>query len=320
MTDKMVIVITGVGDYWGARLAERLTQETGYHIIGIDNEPPPNGADGLDFIEADIDNPLVAELLAREKVTVLCHLKFNERVKLDSANYERNVINTEKLLEACTRAGVENVILRSSTAVYGAHADNSAFLDENSPLRGSRSFGHTRDLVDIEEFCEENQDRFEEVGLIIYRFANIVGRDVDSPMTRFLRQKRPFVLFGFDPMIQFIHEDDVVEALAQGVMNPIPGVFNLGADGAMPLTRVMRLVRKRPTPLFHQYAYKRFCKKSGLGFRRRRSQPIEWDYLRYPLVADLTKMRETLNFYPAYTAEEALRDFAGTRGKDEAVI
>jgi UDP-glucose 4-epimerase len=121
-------------------------------------------------------------------------------------------------------------------------------------------------------------------------------------------------------MIQLIHEDDVIEALAQGVMNPIPGVFNLGADGAMPLRRVMRLARKRAKPLFHRYAYKRLCNKGGLGFRRKRSQPIEWDYLRYPMVADLTKMRGILNFYPTYTAEEALCDFAGTSEEDEAVL
>jgi hypothetical protein len=39
--------------------------------------------------------------------------------------------------------------------------------------------------------------------------------------------------------------------------------------------------------------------------------PIELDYIRYPWVADLAKMREELGFSPRYTAEEALREFAG---------
>ena len=46
-------------------------------------------------------------------------------------------------------------------------ADNSAFLDENSPPRGSGSFGYSRDLVDIEELCYENRDKFEGINLAL---------------------------------------------------------------------------------------------------------------------------------------------------------
>jgi hypothetical protein len=41
--------------------------------------------------------------------------------------------------------------------------------------------------------------------------------------------------------------------------------------------------------------------------------PIEWDYLRYPWVADLSHMVEDFGFSPFYRAEEALREFAGER-------
>ena len=307
MATSEAIVITGVGEYWGSRLAGKLLQESGSRVIGIDSRPPADDIEGLDFIEAELDNPLVGELIEQENVAVLCHLKFSEQDKFDN---RKNTQVTISLLKACSGAGVSNIILRSSTSVYGAHPENPAFLKENAPLRGSDSPAYNRAFLEIEKFCADNQNYLE--GLTIFRFANIVGRVVDSPMTRFLRQERPIVLFGYDPVTQFVHEDDVVEALAQGAKNPVPGVYNLGADGAMPLTRVMRLVGMRPTPLFYKFAKKKFSKKRKMIFGQGKMRPIDWDYLRFPWVADLTKMRDKLGFYPKYTAGEALREFAGT--------
>ena len=44
MSNKQVILVTGVANYWGAQVASRLisaaSQETGYHVIGLDSEPP----------------------------------------------------------------------------------------------------------------------------------------------------------------------------------------------------------------------------------------------------------------------------------------
>jgi UDP-glucose 4-epimerase len=115
---------------------------------------------------------------------------------------------------------------------------------------------------------------------------------------------------GFDPMIQIIHEDDVVEALAHVTINDVPGVFNVAAEGAMPLRRLMALCGKLSLPIVHPLAYWGVETLKGSGFRIDRYVPIELDYLRYPWVGDLTKMREELGFTPRYTAEEALREFA----------
>jgi UDP-glucose 4-epimerase len=317
MSDKTVVLITGVADYWGARVAERLVEESHLHVIGLDREPPAEEIAGLDFIQADMRNSLLVELLAAEQVAAVCHLKFVESVPRSEGIFDLNVMGTMKVLEACAEAGVSKAVVKSSTAVYGAHPDNSALLTEEVPLRGSRRYGYTRDLVEIEAFCNGFQGQAPQTALTVLRFANIVGLEADTPMTRFLRQQPAPILLGFDPMLQFIHEDDVVEALAFAVLNDVPGVYNVAAEGPIPLTRLLSLVRRVPLPLFHPLAYWGVEHLRGTRFDPERHWPLEPDYLRYPWVGDLTRMGQEMGFMPAYTAAEALREFAGPRHGEE---
>lgn len=316
MGDKMVVMVTGVGSYWGRRLASRLLEEPGVAVIGLDAQAPVDEIPGLDFIQADIRSPLLAELLRSEDVSALCHLDFVSLAKRSEKINQRNVQGAIKVLEACAEAGVGRVVLKSSTAVYGAHPDNSAFLTEESALRGSKRYGYTRDLLDIEEFCCGYRDQRPEVTLTVLRFASVIGPAADSPLTQFLKQQTPPILLGFDPMLQLIHEDDVVEALAHATLNVKPGVFNVAAEDAMPLSRVLRLARRVPLPIFHRLAYRGLNLLRGSSLEPLRFVPIEWDYLRYPWIADLSRMRDELDFIPIYTAAESLRQFAGEQRQD----
>ncbi|HEX7974860.1 MAG TPA: hypothetical protein VF498_10655, partial [Anaerolineales bacterium] len=176
---------------------------------------------------------------------------------------------------------------------------------------GSHAYGYTRDMIEIEAFCNGFRRQTSEMILTILRFSSIIGPTVDTPMTRFLREPWTPVLLGFDPLMQVIHERDVVESLVHSVLNDASGVFNVAAEGVLPLTRLMALAGKMPIPIFHLFAYWGAGALGGSGLRLTRYVPIELDYIRYPWMGDLTKMRHELGFTPRYTAEEVLREFAG---------
>lgn len=319
MTEKRVILVTGVAGYWGAQVANRLLIESAsrqdgkqkFHVIGLDLEPPKQEIKGLDFIQADIRNPLFVDLLRSEEVHTLCHLVFNESTRPSETSFDVNVIGTMKVLSSCAEAGVHKVVLKSSMAVYGARPANSNYLTEQHPLQGSHAYGYTRDMIEIEAFCNGFRRQTSEMILTILRFSSIIGPTVDTPMTRFLREPWTPVLLGFDPLMQVIHERDVVESLVHSVLNDASGVFNVAAEGVLPLTRLMALAGKMPIPIFHLFAYWGAGALGGSGLRLTRYVPIELDYIRYPWMGDLTKMRHELGFTPRYTAEEVLREFAG---------
>jgi UDP-glucose 4-epimerase len=310
MAEKKVVLVTGVAGYWGSRVAARLAAEEKYHVIGLDVERPPGDTKGLDFILADVRNPLLVELLKAEGVEAVCHLAFRGSTRRSEAAFDANVMGTTKLLGACAEAGVGKVVLKSSTTVYGARPTNSAFLPEDHALRGSKRYGYLRDRVEIETFCNGFCRGAPEMVVTILRFSSIVGPTADTPMTRFLKTQWAPSLMGFDPMMQIIHADDVVAALVHAVHNDVPGVFNVAAEESLPLSKIRGMVGKLPFSVFHPFAG---WGVTFLGTARldvKRYLPIEPGYLRYPWVGDLTRMRQDLGFVPRYTAEGTVREFA----------
>lgn len=325
MAQKKVVLVTGVSGFWGARLANRLLSGVGgngdqarggrrmpgIHLIGLDSRPPEPEIQGLDFIQADLRNPLLGELLHEERVHTVVHLAFQESSHANEASFDYNVVGTMKVLGACAEAQVSKVILKSSTCVYGALPGNPLFLKEDGPLQGNQAHGTARDLVEIEAFCNGFRRQVPGMVLTTLRFAQIIGPDADTPMSRLLKEPWAPVLLGFDPMMQVIHERDVIEALVHSIFQEAPGVYNVAAEGVLPLARLMALAGKLPPPVFHPLAY---LGEAVLGKNARylnQFVPIALDYLRYPCVGDLARMRSELNFTPRYTAEEALREFAG---------
>jgi UDP-glucose 4-epimerase len=305
---EKTILITGVGGFWGARLAEALNDNESYHVIGIDDEPPEIPISGLDFIHADVRNPLLGELFRSEQVDTVCHLAFQDSDRPNDTAYDYNVRGTRHVFEACVESGVRRIILKSSTSVYGAQPGFAAFLNEEQPLMGSLTNGTVRDLVEIEASCQEFLAREQGVILTVLRFANILGPKSTTPLTRLLEEPLTLRLLGFDPMWQIIHENDVISALVHTVEHEIPGVFNLAADEPLPLSKLMALAGTTGVPVIHWLAYWGY---GTFGRQTARYLPFDPDYLRYSLVADLAKMHTTLGFIPQYTAEESLREFAG---------
>ncbi|MGB3717931.1 MAG: NAD-dependent epimerase/dehydratase family protein [Candidatus Promineifilaceae bacterium] len=311
MNDKKVVLVTGVAGYWGAHVAATLHLEPGLHVIGLDEQPPAFEIEGLDYVDAGVENPLLADFLNTEGVEVICHMKFMESVDRDGDARSANIQGAKNILKAGYQAGIRQIIFRSSTAVYGAHPDNPAFLTEDMPHRGSRSYGYTSDWLEVESLIADSRDRAPQTSLAVLRFANIVGSSAETPFTSFLNQTAPLVLFGFDPVMQMVHESDVLAAISFSVLNNTEGVFNIAADGAMPLSRILRLVRRFPMPIFHPIAYR------GLNLMRKGQYqacdyvPIEWDYLRYPWVADTGKMHREMGFLPSISSEDGLLEFAG---------
>ena len=305
MNDTNVILVTGVAGYWGGRVARRLLELPDLHVIGLDTAQPEEvDIDGLDYVQADVRNPLLPDLLDAEKVDVVCHLAFIGGVRRSEARFDANVMGTMKLIGACAESCVRRLVVKSSTMVYGAHPNNSAFLAEDAPLKGSRRFGYNRYRLEIEAFINGFRRQAPDLELTVLRFANVVGPTADSPFNRYMRGPVAPTLLGFDPMMQVIHENDVVEALAHAAREPAAGAFNVAADPPMPLLRILTLAGRVPVPIAHPLAYQavRWLGSSRFG----RAVPFEPDYLRYRWVADTERMREKLGFHPHYGGDEAV--------------
>lgn len=311
MTKPNVVLITGVAEYWGARVAARLAQDTSLRVLGIDSKTPRHKVEGMDFIQTDIRNPLLVDLLKVEEVDTVCHLTFHERRRKSESDFDLNVMGTMKVFGACREAGVRKIVLKSGLDVYGAHADNPAFLPESWPLRGNKQYGYTRYRIEIEEFAQGFSKQFaDEVTVTILRLANIVGPTAVTPMTKLLRQKITPTLLGFNPLMQILHEDDAVEALVHAVREDVPGVYNIGTSDPLPLLRMLRLMHHVDLPIFHPLAYWSVAMLRGTPFKPAAYLPLGLDSLRYRWVGDTQKMETSFGWMPQHTAVETIEEFA----------
>lgn len=306
MRDRRVKLVTGVAGHWGAAVARRLLENEDFRVIGLDVEAPQPPIEGLDYVPGDVRNPLLPELLQVEGVDTICHLAFVESDGRSQAAFDYNVMGTMKVMGAAAAADVRSVVLKSSTMVYGARPDNSAFLDEDAPLQGTRRFGYNRDRLEIEAFVNGFRRQSPEVKVAVLRFAAIVGADAPSPFNRYLHLKAPPVPLGFDPMMNVVHQDDVVQALAHAVHSNYAGVCNVAAGEPLPLLQILALAGRVPIPVPHPLLHRG---QRWLGMKRfRRICPLHPDYLRYRWTVDLSEMREGLAYEPQVVADQAVRD------------
>ena len=147
------MLITGVGGYWGSHVAARLLTIPDIHVIGLDTAPPKEALKGLDFIQADVRNPLLTDLLAEEGVNTIVHLAFLDSDHPSEAAFDLNVMGTMKVFGAAAAAGVKKIVVKSSTMVYGAKPDNSGVPARRTGPGGKARARLGARLVEIEAFC-----------------------------------------------------------------------------------------------------------------------------------------------------------------------
>jgi len=61
------------------------------------------------------------------------------------------------------------------------------------------------------------------VAVTSLRFANVLGDDITTVFSRMLRMPVVPEVFGFDPRLQFVHEDDVTRALEHATVTDMAG-------------------------------------------------------------------------------------------------
>jgi UDP-glucose 4-epimerase len=248
------VLITGLSSYWGGRLAQALEGfEQIETIIGVDSKAPTLELERTEFVKVSNQHSLLQRIVrAAEIDTVIdTRLAVNSVVAPSRVIHENNVIGTMNILAACSGADspVQKVVFKSSTHFYGAEQDDPAFFTEPMRRKHPPRTLLERDIAEAEDAVAEFADKQPEVTVTILRFASVLGPDVETAFTRMFGLPLVPMVLGFDPRLQFVHEDDVVHALEHAALGEQPGVYNVAADGVLALSEAIGLLGKRPAPL-----------------------------------------------------------------------
>ncbi|WP_457207951.1 NAD-dependent epimerase/dehydratase family protein [Nocardioides sp. P5_C9_2] len=312
-----VVLVTGISRDIGRRFARSAASDPSIdRVIGVDVVPPRGDIGDVSFVRADIRTPVIAKVLAKEDVDTVVHMSVIATPGSAGGRHtmkELNVMGTMQLLAACQKApGLEQVVVKSTTTVYGASSrDPAMFTEEMGPKRLPSS-GYAKDVYEVEGYVRGFARRRPDVAVTMIRAANVIGPHVSSPMTSYFRLPVVPRVLGFDPRLQFLHEDDLLDVLRHAVTAGSPGTFNVAGDGMLMLSQAVRRLG-RPSVTLPAVAVGRL----GSTLRRARMadfSPEQIGFLTYGRGVDTTRMRTELGFEPRFTTASAFADFGVSLG------
>jgi UDP-glucose 4-epimerase len=139
--------------------------------------------------------------------------------------------------------------VKSSTLVYGSAASDPNTFHEDTPRTSPVRNSVERALVEAESMVRDYSEDNPGTKVTVLRFANVLGTHLTTPISRNLSRPVCPAIFGFDPLLQFVEEDDVVHALLHVTLGGIPGLYNVAADGRLPWSEVASICGTRLVPL-----------------------------------------------------------------------
>ncbi|MEI5102322.1 NAD-dependent epimerase/dehydratase family protein [Streptomyces sp. PmtG] len=317
-----VVLVTGVARQLGGRFVRRVQRDPEVdRVVAVDAVRPEHHLGGADFVQADIRQPTITKVLAEHAVDTVVHMDVTGTALAGGSRgsvKETNVIGTMQLLGACQKSPrVKRLVVKSSTHVYGSAPRDPAIFTETTPPKSLPSGGFAKDAVEVEGYVRGFARRRPDVAVCVLRFANILGPAADSPLAEYFALPVLPTVFGYDPRLQFVHEDDVIEVLRlashdprRGTLNS--GTFNIAGDGQLLLSQCARRLGRPTMPVLLPAVTWVGTALRTLGVTDFSREQIR--LLTHGRVVATRQMRETLGFKPKYSTAGTFADFVRSRG------
>lgn len=299
-------LITGIAGGL-AQMVGRELNERGFEIVGIDYRTPPTdiGFPAITY-QANYNKTRIEDIFRRHPPTHVLHLGRVGNLK-DKMNkrFDLNVIGSRKVMDLAIRYGTGRLVVLSTFHIYGAHPANHIPIYEDEPLRAGPEFPQIADAIQLDNQAVTWVYQHPSLKTVILRPTNVVGPRLSNAMSEFLRTNRIPVMMGFDPMVQFVHQSDLAEAIVRMAQSEVTGVFNVAGPYPIPWRSALRKlgVRQIPVPSTAAIGYLRLA-----GLVSPTLPPYLVNFFKYPCVIADEKIRTVLDWTPRVPPDRAVLD------------
>ncbi|MCL2726010.1 MAG: NAD-dependent epimerase/dehydratase family protein [Polyangiaceae bacterium] len=297
------ILVTGACGRLGKHLVRTLHRRR--RVIAVDRRPFPDKPKDVVHECVDIRRKKLKDVFRAEPIEAVMHLgvMHDPRASQDE-HHAWNVAGFQKLFDYVEQFRVPKLVVLSSANVYGPQPHNAQFLDESAPLLASARFSEIRDLIEVDMLTQGFFWKHPQTETVILRPVHILGT-VHNAASNFLRLPTIPTLMGFDPMVQVVHESDVVRALEQTLTPGKRGIYNLAGPEPLPLSHIVKLLG-RPN-IAVPYMLSKAVLKRLWNLRLTTFPAPELDHIRFVCMVDDKRARDELGYMPAMSIEETVR-------------
>jgi UDP-glucose 4-epimerase len=316
------VLVTGAAGYLGSNLVQSLAGRLARDgdptcLVASDVREVPVGQRlaGVSYVALDVRAPGLAGVLAQHRVDTVVHLAAIVTPGPQSnrdLEYSVDVLGTRNVLDACVASGVRRIVVTSSGAAYGYHADNPAWLTEDHPVRGNEAFAYSHHKRLVEEMLAEYRSAHPGLEQVVFRVGTILGEATRNQITALFERPRLIALEGSKSPFVFIWDRDVAGAIERAIFGGPPGIYNVAGDGALSIQEIAARLGKRCITLPPGLLRAALSVLHPLGLSQ--YGPEQVDFLRYRPVLDNRRLKEVFGYVPQLTSVEVFELFRRSHG------
>jgi UDP-glucose 4-epimerase len=300
----MKVLIPGVSSAMG-RLVARQLVSSGHQVIGIDRRLWPEAHQGVDIHQLDIRKRPAENVFRTYRPDAVIHLATVTHFTTRSADrYRINLGGTRAVFHHCRAYGVKHVVFVGRHTYYGATSDTPLYHREDDPPMVVQSFPDLSDLVAADLYAASMLWRASDMTTSLLRICYTLGSSGHGTLGTFMAPPRIPLVLGFDPLFQFIHEQDAANAICLALDKRIHGVFNVAGPPPLPLSTLIEGIDRTPINM-----PERLLTMSLGHFGLPRLPRAAINHLKYPVVVDSTSFEKATDFVPRFDEYDTLQAF-----------
>lgn len=300
----MKVLVTGVAGRLGRVLARRLLAE-GHTVLGIDRRPWPDPPRGLLMFAVDIRKRPAEDVFRKHHPDAVVHMAtVTHFQRSGEERYRINLNGTRAVFDHAAKYGVGHVLFVGRHTYYGAAADSPLYHTEADPPMAVATFPDLADLVAADLYAGAALWQHPEICTTVLRFVYTLGPSRRGTLATFLRGPAVPGVLGFDPLFQFMHDEDVVDAIHVTLQQRLRGVYNVTGPQPVPLSLLIRTTGRTQVSL-PQAVLVRALGRFGLP----RLPAGAVNHLKFPVVVDGSYFRKTTGFEHRFDEDQTAESF-----------
>jgi UDP-glucose 4-epimerase len=286
------VLLVGVAGGTARQVALTL-RERGHDVVGLDRRPWRDAPKGIRNFEVDLRKRAAEDVFRKERPDCVVHMATVTSLTTARAE-EREKVNlggTRSIFEYSLQYGVKHVVFVGRHTYYGAAADLPLYHTEDEPPMALGTFPELGDLVAADLYAAHVLWRRPELGVTVLRFCYTLGASKTGTLSTFLRGRRVPMVFGYDPLFQFMYESDFSVAVSLACEKKPRGIFNVAGPNPVPLSTIARETGRTPVPI-PEPVLVRLLGRFGFPSLPRGALA----HIKYPVVVDAAAFKKETGF------------------------